>query len=134
MAHRCAEVAIFDSSKKAAVAAHGALFRVFEQVDPRPVRRGNLRDRRVASDLLSMKVNQRVPKSGPADSEADETRNACGSAQPLSHLLVVLAAAQNDAAHLVAAGAARRRDDLLAIVFAFDALNLPDVWLDTQIL
>ena len=79
-------------------------------------------------------IHERVPEGGPADREADESGNARGGREPLPHLLVVLAAAQDNAAHLVAARAAGRGHDLLAIFLLIDAFDLPDVGLDSRVL
>src|SRR5262245_35715424 len=102
-------------------AARGSLFRLLEQVHPRAVGRGDLRSRGVARDLLGAVVHQWVPEGGPADREAGEPGNARGGRQPLAHVLVVLATAQDDAADLVAAGAAGCGDDLLAILLPVHA-------------
>src|SRR5262249_21611478 len=81
-----------------ASAGRGPLSRLVEQVDPLAVVRSDLADRVVAANLLGPVVDERVPEGGPADREANEPGHRGGRGQPLPHLLVVLAAAQDDAA------------------------------------
>src|SRR5262249_26296811 len=96
--------------------------------------RGDLCYRGLARDLVGAVFDQGVPEGGPADGEADEPRHARRGREPLTHFRVVLAAAQDNAADLLAAGAPGRCDDLLAILFPFDAFDLPDVRLHPGVL
>src|SRR6202040_737392 len=54
--------------------------------------------------------------------------------KPVSHLLIVLAAAENDATDPIAAGHPGRRYNLLAIVAPIETLNLPQIRFDTGVL
>ena len=59
------------------------------------------------------------------------------AAAVLSHstnLLLVLAAAQDDAADVVAPVALRSRDDSSQSASAVEPLDLPDVWIDAGVL
>src|SRR5258708_1975601 len=98
-----------------------AHFRRFEYVHPRPVLVANSHDPRLARGLSGAVVNQRVPERRPADREADEPGHSGGGPQPLPHLFVVLAATEDNATDPVAAGAPGGGDDLMAILFPFDA-------------
>src|SRR5205823_11792232 len=69
-----------------------------------------------------------------ADREADVPVEPRTGAQPLVDLVVGGAAAEHDARHMVAPFAARELGDLVARLAVVDALDLPDVSLDTAVL
>src|SRR5215469_13725798 len=87
-----------------------------------------------ACDFPGPIIHKRVPKIRSPYGEADETFDASRGRQPFMHLLVVLAAAENDAAYFVATTAVRGSDDFLAVLRALQAFDLPHVWLDPGIL
>src|SRR6516162_2247700 len=91
----------------------GLLLRFLEQVDPLSVGRCDPRDSALARDFLGAIIHQRVPEDGSTDREAREPRNTRGGRQPLAHLLVVLAAAQDNTADFVAPAALCGCDELL---------------------
>src|SRR5690349_16067398 len=85
-------------------------------------------------DLLGAPVDQRLPEHGAAHGETDEARHGGRGRQPLMHLIVVLAAAEDDAADLVAPAAPRGRHHLLAILAPVEPFDLPEIRLDARIL
>src|SRR5215475_3583410 len=78
--------------------------------------------------------DQRTPESRAADRKADEARHTGRHRKPVSHFLIVLAAAENNATDPVAAGRPRRCYNLLAIVAPIETLNLPQIRFDAGIL
>src|SRR5262249_29905962 len=104
-----------------------AATRPVENVAPLAVTPPDLLDRRVALVAGVAPLHQRVQEARAADREADEARHRRRDRQPLAHLLVVLAAPQDDAADLVPPAAASGRHHLLAVLAAVQALDLPHV-------
>ena len=78
--------------------------------------------------------NKGIPESRAADRKADEARHTGRNRKPISHLLIVLAAAENDATDPVAAGGPGRRYNLLAIIAPIEALNLPQIRFNAGVL
>src|SRR6266478_4552095 len=83
---------------------------------------------------LGPPCDERLPEIRPSDGEADEPGDVGGRGQPLAHLLVVFAPAQDDAADLGPATPARGGHDLLAVLAPVEPFDLPDVGLDLGIL
>src|SRR6516162_3976409 len=54
--------------------------------------------RGLASDLALPPLDQRIPKTRPADGETNEAGHGGGGCQPMAHLGIVLTPAQDDAA------------------------------------
>src|SRR6266446_2442490 len=84
--------------------------------------------------LLGPPRDERLPEVRASDGEADEPGDAGGRRQPLAHLLVVFAAAQDDAADLRPATPASGGHDPLAVLAPVEPLDLPDVGLDPRVL
>src|SRR5262250_2510376 len=68
---------------------------------------GNLGHRGRPRFLLGSQSHQWFPEARPAHGETDISRNGGGGRQPLTHLLIILTAAQHDATDLVPTSAAR---------------------------
>src|SRR4030095_16906389 len=95
---------------------------------------GDLGDGRSSRRLWGPPTDERLPEVGAADREADEAADAGCRRQPLAHLRLVLAPAEDNAADAVPPAAARRSHDLLAVLATVEPLDLPDVRLDAGIL
>jgi hypothetical protein len=91
-------------------------------------------DNLLARRFFAPPGNQRIPESRAADRKADEAWHTGRNRKPVSHLLIVLAAAENDAIDPIAAGRPGRCYNLLAIVAPIETLNLPQIRLDAGIL
>src|SRR6476661_834501 len=78
--------------------------------------------------------DQRIPKSRTADRKADEARHTGRHREPVSHFLIILAAAENDATDPIAAGRPSRCYNLLAILAPIETLNLPQIRFDAGVL
>jgi hypothetical protein len=86
-----------------------------------------LKHRRFAGRLAGPVIHQRVPEIGPANGETDETPDTGRRGQPLSHLLVVLAATEHNAANLFAAAASGDGDYVLAVLTSVETLDFPNI-------
>src|SRR4029077_4303306 len=106
----------------------------FENIDEFSIALGHLIDRLFPRDLLGAPIDQRLPEDRTAYGEADQARPRGGGGQPLMHLGVVLAAAEDDAADLVAPAATRRSHHLLAILAPVEAFDLPEIGFDAGVL
>src|SRR6266496_3530170 len=95
---------------------------------------GDLSDRVLASDFLCPHVNQRIPETGTAYGKTDETLDSCRDRQPLTHLLIVLSAAENDTADIVASATPGNSYHCFAVFPAIKSLDLPNVRLDLCVL
>src|ERR1700720_1404517 len=78
--------------------------------------------------------DQRIPKSRAADRKADEARHTGRHRKPVSHFLIVLTAAENDATNPIAASRPGRCHNLLAILAPIETLNLPKIRFDAGVL
>src|SRR6266403_342779 len=105
-----------------------------EDVHELVVPAGDLGDGLLSGRLFAPPADQWLPEVGAADREPDEARDSGGGHQPLAHLLLVLAPAEDDAADAVPAVAARGGDDPLAVLATVEPFDLPDVRLDSGIL
>src|SRR6266481_331268 len=76
-----------------------------EDVHELVVPAGDLGDGLLSGRLFAPPADQWLPEVGAADREPDEARDSGGGHQPLAHLLLVLAPAEDDAAHAVPAAA-----------------------------
>src|SRR6266478_10088137 len=107
---------------------------LLEDVHELPISAGDLGDGLLSGRLFAPPADQWLPEVGAADREPDEARDSGGGHQPLAHLLLVLAPAEDDAADAVPAVAARGGDDPLAVLATVEPFDLPDVRLDSGIL
>src|SRR6266404_3565147 len=73
-----------------------------EEVHELAIARRDLGDSLFARRLLGPPGNQRIPEIGAADRKADEARHLRRNPDPFPHLLLVLAAPENDTADMVA--------------------------------
>ena len=105
-----------------------------EDADPLLEPAGDFGDGRFARDFFVLQIHDGVQKTRSPDGETDKAGNRGGDAQPLDHLLFVLAAAEHDAADLLAAFAAGGLDQCQAVFAAVEPLDLPDVGLDAGVL
>src|SRR5438552_3908510 len=108
--------------------------RLLKQIYPLAIVGCDPGDRLLARELLAAEIDARIPKGGAADGEPNEAGDRCRRGQPLTHLLVVLAAPQDDAADVGTPAALGRRDHLDAVLLAIQALDLPDVGLNSHVL
>src|SRR6185503_8482114 len=106
----------------------------FEEVDEFAIALGDPGEGLLARRLPGFPVDKRIPEDGAADGKADEARHLAGGAEPLAHLLIVLAAAEHDAADAIASAGPGRCHDRLAILSAIEAFDLPQVGLDAGLL
>src|SRR5262249_15574854 len=60
-----------------------------------------LNPRVIARDFPSPQIDKRVPETGPAHGETDESWNASRRLQPFAHFFIVFASAENNATHFV---------------------------------
>ena len=102
--------------------------------DKFPVARGDLGYRVFARDLLRPPGDQGIPETVRPTAKPMNPGTAGRRREPFTHLCVVLAPAQDDAAHFIPATAARSGHDLHAVLAAVQALDLPDVRLNTRVL
>src|SRR5262249_46964231 len=75
-----------------------------------------------------------VPPERPSDREADVAGHSGALLEPVEHLALVGAAAQDDADDVVAATRPGLRDGVDAVLTALETLDLPDVRLDARVL
>src|SRR5215469_9588687 len=108
--------------------------RLLEDADEVLVPERDLRNGVVARDFPRTIIHECVPEIRPPYGEADETFDASRGRQPFMHLLVIFAAAKNDAADFVATTAACGGHDFLAVLRALQSFDLPHVWFDPGIL
>src|SRR5262245_25344450 len=108
----------------------GALKNVHEL----PVSTLNLGHGGLARYLLRPQFNERVPETGPAHGKTDEPWNAGRSRQPLAHLFVIFASAQNDATHFIPVAAPRCGHNLFAVLTAIEPLYLPHIRFNPSVL
>src|ERR1700719_561439 len=107
---------------------------MFKDFDEGPVAPGNFRNGGFARCLSSSKINERIPKIRPADSEANEAFDASCGRQPLAHFFVVLATSKNNTANFVPLTAMCCGHDRLAVLMAIESLDLPDIRLNPGVL
>src|SRR6516165_8207863 len=86
---------------------------------------GNLRDGITPCGFAVLQLDERLPKTCPANGESDESRNGGSRGKPFADLAIVFAAAEDNAAGLVTAVAAYRRDYLLAVFPSIQPFDLP---------
>src|SRR6266496_4190639 len=108
--------------------------RLVKNVHKLAIAAGDLSDRVLASDFLRSHVNQRIPETGTAYGKTDETLDSCRDRQPLTHLLIVLSAAENDTADIVASATPGNSYHFFAVFPAIKSFYLPDVRFDLRIL
>jgi hypothetical protein len=75
-----------------------------------------------------------LSKVSAAHRQANEARNLAGERHPFSDRIFALSAAQHHATDFAPSAAARCRNDLLEVLFAVEAFDLPDVALHLRIL
>ena len=84
--------------------------------------------------LLRTPVNEWIPETGAAHSEADEPGNRRCYSEPFAHLLVVFTTAEDDAAYLIAAPAAGSSHNPLAVFVPVEPFDLPNIRLNLRVL
>src|SRR5207249_2238037 len=99
---------------------------LLKEIDELAVAGGDARNRLLTRRLVALPVDKRLPEHSASDGKADEARHLPGDPQPLSHLLIVLAAAEHDAADMVAPAGPGCRHHRLAILTAVEAFDLPE--------
>src|SRR5712664_2124703 len=104
---------------------------LLEDVHELPISAGDLGDGLLSRRLFAPPADQWLPEVGAADREPDEARDSSCRRQPLTHLLLVLAPAEDDAADAIPAATVGGGHDPLAVLPTVEPLDLPDVRLDS---
>src|SRR5258708_4590208 len=89
---------------------------LLEDIDELGISTGDILYRILSRDLLCAQIHQRGPETRTADGEAGESAYSRRASQPLPHLLIVFASAEDDAADSVAPAATSRADQFFAIL------------------
>src|SRR5215470_16492553 len=128
------EGSMFRSDDLAGLSGRGTQVCALEQAYELAIAPRDFGDGLLARRFFAPPGDQRIPESRAADRKADEARHTGRHRKPVSHFLIVLAAAENDATDPVAAGRPGRRYNLLAIVAPIETLNLPQIRFDAGVL
>src|SRR5262249_25123734 len=121
-------------SDLAGLSGRGTQVCALEQAYELAIRPRDFGDGLLARRFFAPPGNQRISESGAADRKADEARRSGRHRKPVSHLLVVLAAAENDATDPSTASRPGRCHNLLAIAAPIETLNLPQIRFNAGVL
>src|SRR3984957_10476051 len=114
-------------SDLAGVVGRGMQVCPLEQIYELAIAPRDFGDSLLARRFFAPPGDQRIPKSRAADRKADEARHTGRHRKPVSHFLIVLAAAENDATDPIAAARPGRCYNLLAIIDLLVALKLVEL-------